>query len=427
MRNIRIVVSVLFFLLVLGNAFAQTPKEEIFKNPNKAAGTYFAYPENEVQDVMTPAPAGYAPFYISHFGRHGSRYLNNEESYTEVLDVLNTAANAGALSESGEALLRKMRLIWEEAEGRPGELSPLGVKQQRGIAERLFENYPSLFSDDVPIKAFSTLVPRCILSMDAFCERLKELNPTLSIKREASMRNLGFLNYKSEASSDFWHSDQAWKQELKALESSTLNPSFTIDAVFSDKAYVKENIHAIKFMKSLYGVASILQNMEIDASIFEYFDKEQLFLLWNHKNIQYYINDGPSAISIKLNQGNAKPLLLHIIEEAQQAISSQQPELLFKFAHDANLMPLSALMGLENCSKSIHDMAGIHEAWQNYYVSPMAGNIQLVFFRNADADIIVKILHNEKETAVEGLDSAVFPFYKWSELKSYFEGRINKL
>lgn len=53
-------------------AFAQASLEEIAATPGKAGGVYYAYPEPEI--LQTPAPAGYKPFYISHYGRHGSRY-----------------------------------------------------------------------------------------------------------------------------------------------------------------------------------------------------------------------------------------------------------------------------------------------------------------------------------------------------------------
>ena len=61
-------------LLVTVGAAAQTSKREMYGNPYRNGSTYFAYP-GPVQKALTPAPAGYEPFYISHYGRHGSRYM----------------------------------------------------------------------------------------------------------------------------------------------------------------------------------------------------------------------------------------------------------------------------------------------------------------------------------------------------------------
>ena len=60
-------------LLLPAMAVAQTAKDEIFNDLNKAGGVYYAYPVSTVE--QTPAPKGYEPFYVSHYGRHGSRYL----------------------------------------------------------------------------------------------------------------------------------------------------------------------------------------------------------------------------------------------------------------------------------------------------------------------------------------------------------------
>ena len=56
---------------------AQTSKEEMFATPEKTGGVYWAYPLDFAP--QTKAPKGYKPFYISHYGRHGSRYLIGDQ------------------------------------------------------------------------------------------------------------------------------------------------------------------------------------------------------------------------------------------------------------------------------------------------------------------------------------------------------------
>ena len=67
-------------LLVCVGATAQITKKELYGDINRAGANYFPYP-GPSQQVLTPAPAGYEPFYISHFGRHGSRYMEDNEYY----------------------------------------------------------------------------------------------------------------------------------------------------------------------------------------------------------------------------------------------------------------------------------------------------------------------------------------------------------
>ena len=50
----------------------------------------------------------------------------------------------------------------------------------------------------------------------------------------------------------------------------------------------------------------------------------------------------------------------------------------------------------------------------------MAGNIQIIFFRNEKnpKDILVKFLLNERETAIP-LATASFPYYPWEDVRDF--------
>ena len=87
-------------LLLCMGASAQTSKKELYKDLNRAGINYFAYP-GPVQKALTPAPAGYEPFYISHYGRHGSRYMTDNKPYTLAIGKLDTAAMLGILTPKG--------------------------------------------------------------------------------------------------------------------------------------------------------------------------------------------------------------------------------------------------------------------------------------------------------------------------------------
>ena len=52
---------------------AQSAREEILAEPQKAGGVYAMY--EQVPGQESRPPKGYKPFYISHYGRHGARYL----------------------------------------------------------------------------------------------------------------------------------------------------------------------------------------------------------------------------------------------------------------------------------------------------------------------------------------------------------------
>lgn len=63
-------------------------------------------------------------------------------------------------------------------------------------------------------------------------------------------------------------------------------------------------------------------------------------------------------------------------------------------------------------------MEKFHLAWQDYRVSPMGANLQLIFYRNKKNDILVKFLLNESEVELP-LKSKTVPYYSWKELKTF--------
>ena len=85
---------------------AQTALEEIRANKYLAGSNYLDYNRQLPTKKLTPAPKGYVPYYMSHYGRHGSRWLINDDSYTSVTEPLSTARKAGKLTPRGEEVLQ---------------------------------------------------------------------------------------------------------------------------------------------------------------------------------------------------------------------------------------------------------------------------------------------------------------------------------
>ena len=406
-------------LLLPAMAVAQTAKDEIFNDLNKAGGVYYAYPVSTVE--QTPAPKGYEPFYISHYGRHGSRYLIADNDYKWVLDLMRKAKDAGALTPLGLDALERVEKVWLEAEGRGGDLSPLGVRQHRGIAERMFNTFPEVFKGKVDISARSTIVMRCAMSMDAFCERLKELNPQLNITREASNRYMCYMNYHSPESNEFNAPDGPWQEEYRKFEESHTNADRLVGTLFSDSLWVVRNVNPHKVMWGFYWLAVGMQDIETKVSFMDLFEPQELFDLYQSFNYRFYVGDSNYPGSNGMLLDNAKPLLTNVVESADAVIASGKTGATLRFGHDGNLIPFAGLLGLKECNNSVENPADFYKYFVSYKISPMAGNVQMIFFRNKknNDDILVKFMLNERETSIP-LETDSYPFYKWSDVRAYF-------
>lgn len=418
----------LFAFILLGcgclfQGYAQTTKEEVLSDLNRTGGVYYAYPVSTSQN--TPAPKGYEPFYVSHYGRHGSRYLISDADYSYVADLFHKAEKADALTDLGRCVMLRIDSLMVETAGRGGDLSPLGVRQHKAIASRMAKAYPEIFgAKGVSMTARSTLVPRCILSMAAFCESLKEQNPSLQIDRESSNRYMSYLCYHSDNHNQYT-TDGRWKEQYRKFKSTHTNPDRLIANLFKDRDYVDVNINPGDLMWGLYWIASDMQNVETEGSFYDLFTPDELFDLWQSFNYVFYVNDGAFGGNGTMVTSNAYPLIRNIIDSADEAISRQTPSADLRFGHDGNLIPLAAALHLKDCDLVESKPDSFYTAFADWKVAPMAGNLQMVFFRNKknNNDVLVKFMLNERETSIP-VQTDTYPFYKWSDVKSFYEKQL---
>ena len=87
-------------------AGAQTSKAELLAHMELATGNYCNYPLPTGQ--TTPAPEGYEPFYVSHYGRHGARYMTDDKNYQYVIGKMDTAQTRGWLTDKGVEVLARV-------------------------------------------------------------------------------------------------------------------------------------------------------------------------------------------------------------------------------------------------------------------------------------------------------------------------------
>lgn len=406
-------------------AQAQTTIEEIAADINKAGGVYLVYPKVEAK--LTPAPKGYKPFYVSHYGRHGSRYLISDKDYQGVIQVMHKASDANALTPLGKDVFQRLNLVWAEAEGHGGDLTPLGIRQHQGIAERMFNNFPEVFRGKRHISARSTLVNRCAMSMAAFGDRLKGLNPQLDITYEMSRKYMSYLCYHSPKSNVFTNNENGpWAEEYRKFEEKHTNPDRLVESIFSDADFVRCNVNPREFIWGMYWIAVGMQDIETKVSFYDIFLTQELFDLWQCVNYRFYMGNANPLASKGIVMANAKSLVENIIESADNAIKDRSTAATLRFGHDGNIIPLLALLQVENFDVSIEPSAGIYKHWCDFKAAPMASNLQFVFYDNKDGDVLVKIMHNEKEVHIP-LKTDIWPYYHWNAVKDYYQKRLATL
>lgn len=413
----------LFFVSVSSYSDAQTTKEDFLNNLKQSGGIYQIY--DYVKTKSAIPPAGYKPFYISHYGRHGSRWIQTPQSYTSPQNILRDAYKSGKLTKLGESLLKRIDIIADDAFGRYGDLSPLGVVEHRAIAERMFNSFPEVFSTKNGKRCFiysrSTPVPRCIISMAANNERLKELNPQIVITREPYARNNylnnSYTNVKKDSSAVI----------INAFLKRHLNSDQILSRIFSDMSYVNTKIeNKISFIRDLNLINSDLLDVGyLNISLNDVLLPEELFILWQAANLNMYYTCGPSAINGKVAMDSSKLLLKDILDCAENAINKGGVSADLRFGHDSYIIPLLALMDVDKTNIVENNPENVYKIWSDFKVSPMGANLQIIFFKKEKSnDILVKFLHNEKEVAIP-VKTDIYPFYRWDDVKRYYKAKLN--
>ena len=420
MKKIVSIIILFFFFLEYNG---QISKEEILSDINTTGGVYYAYPTSNIE--LSKVPKDYTPFYISHYGRHGSRWLISENDFLSVLKVLRSASDNQALTENGINALKKLEKIWKLAEGHNGDLTELGAKQQEEISRRMIKNNFQAFEGKSFVTAKSTVVPRCIISMAYFTKELIANNPNINLAIESSDKYMKYLNHHTKESIDFRNGDSFWQEEKRKFRQDNMQPDRFVNNLFNNKNYIYKNINPEKLMEGFYWIASDMQNINTDISFYDLFTKDELFNIYQSINYQTYVNDGPSPLSKGIVKKNAIPLVKNILNEAEYYVDNKIRGAARRVGRDGNIIPLVALLKIEGMDNEEINPKEVFKVWNTFQAAPMAANLQLIFYKNKKNNVVVKILHNEREVKIP-LDTNNFPYYEWKDVKSYLERIISE-
>ena len=405
---------------------AQDMREMIKEHPEYASSNLLGYIYKPTPH--TPAPKAYKPFYISTYGRHGSRWHTRPHYYEKAMGYFKQAEAEDALTEWGKNVYARVKAVSEHAAGREGMLTDKGVREHRGIAERMVQNYPEIFSTKggkrCYIECLSTLYPRCILSMAANNERIKELNPEVEFRRATGERYKAFL---SKTASIAMISSYAKAEIEDGTIRHFTNPDRFVESIFKPEYAAK--IDKYDAMLRIFYIATILQNHdEMDITLYDIFTPEELYSLWLFRNMHHYTIFGSSAEFGDLVAAEAIPLMRHIIADVDDVLENGGRSGFMRFGHDMIVVPLINFLEMEGrCARvSLAEVDKVHTVWQDVNITSMAANVQMVFYRNKQGEVLVKVLHNEAEVRLPVV-SDVAPYYRWEDFRKYYMARIESL
>lgn len=401
---------------------AQTARQEIKANVTLATNNYQDYPVPVKK--LTAAPRGYEPFYISHYGRHGSRWLIGKGAFDNPYNTLSDADAKGKLTEKGKYVLQVVKAMRDEGRIRDGELTPLGAQQHRGIAKRMYERFPQVFEGKTNIDARSTVVIRCILSMENELQQLVSMNPQLNITHDASYHDMYYMNDDNSPYDKVVRTKEAM-DSLRAFYNRHAECSHLMTVIFNDPEYAK-TIKQHSLASQLFDIAKDLANTELRhqyKNIWDIFTDEEIYDLWLRSNAYWYSYKGPNKYNNGAGMYTQLNLLQNIMETADSCLQLDHPGATMRFGHEVNVLPLACLLNLNGYGNPRTNLDKLDwEDWNVYNIFPMACNIQFIFYKPVKAsknkDILVKVLLNENEATLP-VKTDRAPYYHWKDMRAY--------
>ena len=423
----KLFVSALFLCVAQGLG-AQTVIDLIKANPAYASCNYNTYPDT-ITAVYTPAPAGKKPFYFSHYGRHGSRYISSRSGFDIPFKMVALADSLNELTPTGQRVYQEMKLVMQDTEGRWGELTGYGRKQHRNIARRMARNFPEVFHPGARVQAYSTVVPRCIESMGTALIELLQEEPTLQVSQESSQRNQWFMNYQDR---------ELRRQQMTPQIRKVYNEYITkymgntrlMELIFKNPDIVEEVVDEGQFNYYLMkmGLFQLNTHLYRNTYLLDIFQTDELYRMWQIDNALWYLQQG----ACKLNGGrqpySQRHLLRRIIADADSCIRLADPGAQLRYGHETVLLPLVCLIGINGYDLETDDFSQLEaKGWWCSSVFPMGSNLQFIFYRSGldDSVVLFKVLLNEEEARLP-IQTDCAPYYHWNDFRTYCLDKLDR-
>ncbi|MDT3356811.1 MAG: phosphodiester glycosidase family protein [Bacteroidota bacterium] len=418
----KVAVLLLFVVGSLELCLAQGSKEAIINDPLKAAGSFYVYDYKDASS-LTPAPKGYKPFYVSHFGRHGARYCTSE--YDAVHGWFAKAAEKGLLTDEGKQFFSRYEKFYKKVRYSKGNLTGIGKEQHRKIAEHMFQRFPEVFEGPTHVEAVSTESARVIMSMWSFLSSLQSLDKDIDFNADASAKYASWLQPSlssnpyyikggfscnkatEDAVKDYFEANVPWKEIAGKF---FVSP----DVLEKDLKVTPE-----KFIETLHGVVTCTYCLDDDhGCLDDVFSSDELYKIWKGLSASYFASVANYEGSGNMTLDYSAFTLGQIIESADADIASGNTQLRLRFGHDSGIAPLLALLDVNGFGRATSSFEEGLEIFPSYNI-PMGASLQLVFYRNDSGDILVKVLQNEQEGTLP-LEAVSGPYYRWNDFKEHY-------
>lgn len=415
----RLLTTLLFLAVTLVSYAQLSPQLEAYirENPRRAAAVIHSYEFLPIKD--TPAPNGYKPFYISHYGRHGSRSHSSDKPYVLLRDCLQAAKEEGIITPSGDSLLACAKQMIELHNGMDGRLTPRGAREHELIAKRMYQRYSRVFKKG-EVHVISSDVPRCLVSMAAFTSSLKACKKDIPFTWDCGAVYQRVITLNSPKSIR----QKGYDDAHSALTNIPIDTTAVYERFFTDTARGRELTGKPRsFISAIFNLARFTEAYDIEENRYNFLPWEAVVTAYARHNLQTYLSYCNSVPYGDEALSEVGVLAKEMMRKAEEAIAGAPVAADLIFGHDLPFMCLCSYLGLEGFGYPRLTAEEAYATWPGAKLCTFASNLQMIFYKNRKGEVLVKFLVNEQETPVPEIQPVSGPYYRWEDVKKYLDNK----
>ena len=434
----RIVTIALFLAACLTLSAQGLTREEVRADVRRAADWFRGY-EYRTEAAAPQAPAGFKPFNISTYARHGARLYSKESLYDQIHKLMTRADAAGQLTPLGMELLERSEAVYDRVRGRAYDLTEYGQLQHRTVAGRIMKEWKPVFKGRRTIHARSTQTNRTILSMTAALDEYRRLDPKLEIRFDASAADMGALNptskYNPRAEERDWsrafEADTArWNPGFNALWNKNLDPAHYFGRFFKDPAFVlKVFKDYVSAARGFYFYLAFSETMGPGESLMYHMVPDDAGKAWECENFRMYSCCGATPLYHGRNWALEEALVRDFLKYWDADVAGGDVAARLRFGHDYKISGTLVLLGADGWTGCEADPEKVSRIYDFGHM-PMASTLLFALYRNRKGEVLVRCSLDEVPQHFpvacyrdsRGREWA--DFYRWEDFRSYCETRL---
>lgn len=367
-------------------------------------------------------PDSLTPVYCGYVARHGARFMTSVKKFKKLREALIKAEADNKITAKGSRLLAIMDSAIRITAGRWGELSSVGLAEERQLGADMAKIFP-LLSRPGDVVTMASFVPRAIMTMYEFNHALTLNNDSLEIDANSGFRYSPLVYcFAYDKVYDRYRKHGDWKEVVKEYER-RLYPITAIERLLDISGMSEEE--KLDMTGEFYSFLQSQRAMGMPAPTTEWMTEEEYRACWTVSNLTHYLRNTITSLNTTCAVATA-PLISAIINGADRAASAtgeqtpsvpDNPVLQGWFGHAETLLPLLSTLRIPGCHALPLNLDTLTESWQLQDITPLGANFALFIFRGPSGNAYAAVrLNGRNISPVPGEGNVV----KWQLLRDFW-------